>query len=215
MKAALENYSKEELIDLMTHIVRTYVVEGTLPLQGDEKPADEALGKLAGLSFPEVVMHLQMRLDHREWSHFSVSGNDVWVDNGSQRVSVTGRRAPQPAGRAASGPAPSQPAPPPDYAPPEPGRPRFSGPPQRPSQPSPSQPNPAPPAPAQPGPPAAPRPEASPFGADAGTSPPASTLPPGPELDTFPPPADPPESPDPFDDTDAEASERFGMLELD
>ena len=96
MKGALQKYSKDELIDLMTHIVKTYVVEGTLPLrtEGDDRRGEE---ELARLSFPQLVLHLQMRLDHREWSAFSVSGEDVWVSMGGQRINLTSRHtAPSP-----------------------------------------------------------------------------------------------------------------------
>lgn len=91
MKGALQKYSKDELVDLMTHIVKTYVVEGTLPLrtEGDDRRSEE---ELARLSFPQLLLHLQMRLDHREWSAFSVSGEDVWVSIGGQRLNLTSRQ---------------------------------------------------------------------------------------------------------------------------
>lgn len=95
MKVALEKYSKDELIDLMTHIVKTYVVEGILPLQ-PETPQQSGEEQLAKLSFPQLILHLQMRLDHREWSAFSVSGTDVWVAAGGNRVNVTGGQSPLP-----------------------------------------------------------------------------------------------------------------------
>lgn len=97
MKDALQKYSKDELIDLMTHIVKTYVVEGTLPLT-DAKTDRSGEEELARLSFPQLVLHLQMHLDHREFSAFSVSGNDVWVSMGNQRINLTTRQnAPAPA----------------------------------------------------------------------------------------------------------------------
>jgi len=163
MKAALEQYSKEELVDLLTHIVKTYVVEGTLPLKPDigVRTGDEHLAKLA---FPELILHLQLRLDHREWSLFSVSGEDVWVASGGQRMNLTGpdvspttRSTEQPP-RATSTPTP----PPPDLRRTEPPPPRH--------------------------------PEPAPAATEPGPQPSAE--------------------PEPFGD-DVEASERFGMLEID
>lgn len=112
MKTALQKYSKDELIDLMSHIVKTYVVEGTLPLRtdGEDRRGEE---ELARLSFPQLVLHLQMRLDHREWSAFSVSGEDVWVSIGGQRVNLTNRQT-APASAPPDEPPPNMPNEPPE-----------------------------------------------------------------------------------------------------
>ncbi|MCA9562470.1 MAG: hypothetical protein KC561_03230 [Myxococcales bacterium] len=95
MKSALEKYSKEELIDLMTHIVKTYVVEGTLPLKSEPSKKDGEEG-LAELSFTQLISHLQMRLDHKEWDFFSVSGGEVFVTVRGQRLALSDRPAPIP-----------------------------------------------------------------------------------------------------------------------
>jgi len=109
MKDALQKYSKDELIDLMTHIVKTYVVEGTLPLAPDSGATRSGEEELARLSFPQLVLHLQMHLDHREFSAFSVSGNDVWVSMGNQRINLTTRQnAPAPAPDPVPDPPPPQ-----------------------------------------------------------------------------------------------------------
>lgn len=182
MAEALEQYSKEELRDLLTHIVKTYVVEGTLPLKPEvgTVSGDERLAKL---TFPQLILHLQMRLDHREWSLFSVSGEDVWVTSGGQRINLTGRPssvphvsppAPEPAAEHAA-PLPPQPEPPIPAAPPMPTA------------------QPAAPAAASSAPPA---PEADPLALEGEDAQQAAR-----ELDPFEP--------------DVEASERFGMLEID
>ena len=109
MKAALEQYTKGELVDLLSHLVQIYVVEGALP----EKAAVKPMGKegedlFSRLSFPELILHLQMHLDHREWKQFSVSGDDVWVNAAGQRLNLTGRPEPIPpeaaSGREGEGP---------------------------------------------------------------------------------------------------------------
>jgi hypothetical protein len=113
MKEALEQYSKEELVDLLTHIVKTYVVEGTNPQKsgGTTRSGEE---HLATLSFTQVILHLQMHLDHREWSMFTVSGNNVWVSCAGQRLNLTGGPGPIP-----PVPARSELEPPPEGAPAE------------------------------------------------------------------------------------------------
>jgi hypothetical protein len=157
MKAALERYSKEELIDLMTHIVKTYVVEGTLPLK-PEVGARAGAEQLTSLSFPQLILHLQMQLDHREWAAFSVSGEDVWVASGGQRINLTNRPTSLPP---APPPAAEPQASPPPTAPPAGSR----G--ARPSTPTPSDDQPA----APPSPPARNRPgEPEPFSEDVQAS---------------------------------------------
>ena len=175
MAEALEQYSKEELRDLLTHIVKTYVVEGTLPLKpevgmvsGDER--------LAKLTFPQLVLHLQMRLDHREWSLFSVSGEDVWVTSGGQRINLTGRPSSVPQ---ASAVPPDQVAQPTAPLPPQPQPPIPAAPPMPTAQPT------------------APEPAADPLALEGEDARQAAQA----DLDPFEP--------------DVEASERFGMLEID
>lgn len=218
MKAALDRYSKEELVDLLTHIVKTYVVEGTLPLKPDvgQQQSD---AHLARLSFPELVLHLQMRLDHREWNQFSVSGDDVFVESGGQRISLTSRRSSLP-----TAPPPS--APPSNYTPASaPGQaenPQFAPNMQRAFGNLPAS---SPPAAQQPAAqqPAAQQATGQPTGQQARQAAPA----PAPQApasaaddrglndELFPPPSDPPESPEPFEDGGVDPTERFGMLELD
>ena len=97
MKAALEQYTNGELVDLLSHLVQIYVVEGALPEKANIKPLGKDGEDLFGrLSFPELILHLQMHLDHREWKQFSVSGDDVWVNVASQRLNLTGRPEPIP-----------------------------------------------------------------------------------------------------------------------
>jgi hypothetical protein len=201
MKVALQRYSKEELVDLLTHIVKTYVIEGTLPLETNAG-RQQSEAHLATLSFPELVLHLQMRLDHREWQQFSVSGDDVFVESGGQRLSLTSRRTALP--QAPSG----APSPPPASAPGQAANPQFAPNMQRAfgnlpaSTPPRTQPQGERPGPQQ----AAARPAPGPAPTPAQAAPPP---------ESFPPPSDPPESPEPFEDGGVDPTERFGMLELD
>lgn len=93
MRSALERYTKEELIDLMTHLVRVYVLEATPPLAPEtERP--RATEELAALTFPQLLLHLQMRLDHEELGRFRVSGDDVYVTLGAQEFHIDESPAP-------------------------------------------------------------------------------------------------------------------------
>lgn len=89
MRSALERYSKEELIDLMTHIIRVYVMEDTLPGTPDvHRP--QAPEELARLSFPQLLVRLQMMLQLDELARFRVSGDDVFVTIGDTELNFHG-----------------------------------------------------------------------------------------------------------------------------
>lgn len=74
---ALSRYEREQLIDILVHVFRTYVVEGAAlsttamaPTAGDD---------LSGLSFAQVIERLQLRLDLPELQLFEVQGGRVQV----------------------------------------------------------------------------------------------------------------------------------------
>ncbi|MBN1945106.1 MAG: hypothetical protein JW797_05485 [Bradymonadales bacterium] len=186
MKRALEVYSKEELIDLLTHLVKTYVVEGTLPLK-PEVSSHKGDEKLSGLTFPQLILHLQMHLEHREWAMFSVSGEDVWVASEGQRINLTGRQTPLPAAAPATQ---------------EPAREPAGG--YTPAPPRAARPEPSPPAPRS-----AP-PEAPPAAAPTPARPESE-----PKQEQAEQPAADREEGSLVISDDVEATERFGMLEFD
>jgi hypothetical protein len=78
IREALERYSREELIHILTHVYRQYVVEGSL---GTALPPPTALqaDELTGLSFAQVIERLQLRLDLPELQLFDVQGGRVSV----------------------------------------------------------------------------------------------------------------------------------------
>jgi len=89
MRAALERYSREEIIDLMTHILRVYVLEETSPFTPDVQQP-KAVEELARLTFPQLLLHLQMSLQHDELGLFRVSGNDIFVSLGEREFLLGG-----------------------------------------------------------------------------------------------------------------------------
>lgn len=85
MREAMEQYSREELMDLLSHIVRVYVVEGGSGAGVSMESAPQGLSQLRELSFAQLVLHLQMNLPHEELRRLHVSGSRVWVSSSEGR----------------------------------------------------------------------------------------------------------------------------------
>jgi hypothetical protein len=204
IRDAFADADRETLLDVLTFVLKEYVVEGPPPMLIHQA---EKLSDLQGASFAQLVTALQTRLDHPELAMFVVDGEQVSVRVGgvvqpllaSRQPLTPAAELPRPAvgvrvvettlsqrpPAAAAAPAPAAPAPPaqPAAAPPPARGLSIRG---RPS-------GDAAPAPA-PGPPAAP---AAPAPAPSGAAPAA-------------PASDKPESAGGDD-----AAARFSLLELD
>lgn len=89
MRAALERYTKDELVDLMTHFVRVYVLEENAPLTPEVAP-DSAPSELSRLSFAQLLVHLQMTLELEELDRFRVSGEQIYVTIGEEEFLIDG-----------------------------------------------------------------------------------------------------------------------------
>ena len=204
VREAFADADRETLLDVLTFVIKEYVVEGPPPMLVH---AVENMADLAGLSFAQLVTALQTRLDHAELSLFAVDGDQVSVRIGGAmhpllptrgapaaaelprpqagvRVVETNvtRQAPPPAAPAAPPPAATQrgSAPPPVRGLSMRGRPTGEG-----------------------GPPA-------PLGEMPAQTPPAQTPPAAPAA-----PAAQPATPDKPESSGDEASARFSLLELD
>jgi hypothetical protein len=125
VKEAFAEMDRETLLEILTFVVKEYVVEGPPPMLVHQT---ETLADLAGLSFAQLVTALQTRFDHAELQMFAVDGEQVSVRVGGVMHPLLASR--QPLHPAADLPRPAagvrvvettlqqRPAPPPAAAPP-------------------------------------------------------------------------------------------------
>jgi hypothetical protein len=112
IRVALDTYPREALVDILTYVFQTYVVEGAPTLHAAQP---ERLTELEGLPFPELMQALQARLDVPELALFDVQGGRVTLRSGGEAIPVSlspaDRRATSaPLAAAAPPPAPEEPA---------------------------------------------------------------------------------------------------------
>ncbi len=88
LREALDTYSREELADLLTHIVRVYVIEGNSSVSMDGQ-ASAGMQDMQNLSFAQVILRLQMSLPHEELRRLQVSGSRVWVESQGREIALT------------------------------------------------------------------------------------------------------------------------------
>ncbi|HEU4616322.1 MAG TPA: hypothetical protein VFS15_29690 [Kofleriaceae bacterium] len=194
VKEAFAEMDRDTLLEILTFVVKEYVVEGPPPMLVHQA---ETLSDLQGLSFAQLIAALQTRLDHPELAMFAVDGDQVSVRVGGVMQPLSATR--QPLAPAAELPRPAAGV-----------RVVETTLQQRPAQPS-------PPAAAQAAPGSAPPParglsvRGRPQG-DAASSPPAAA----PAQAATPPAQGQPAQPDKDKPEDAgDASSRFSLLELD
>ena len=211
VRDAFSDADRETLLDILTFVIKEYVVEGPPPMLIHQA---ETLADLRGASFAQLITAMQSRFDHPELAMFVVDGEQVGVriggvvqpllasrqpmggaaelprpSAGVRVVETTLTQRPQPAQQAQPQPAPAQPAaaPPPARGLSIRGRPSGGEAPAPAAQPA--------PAPAA----AAAQPGGAPAPAPSGAAPAASSGA----------PTDKPES------SGDDASARFSLLELD
>jgi len=191
VKDAFADADRETLLDILTFVIKEYVVEGPPPMLIHQA---ETLADLKGASFAQVISAMQTRFDHPELAMFVVDGEQVSVrvggvvqpllagrqpqdsaaelprpQAGVRVVETTLQQRPQPAPAA---PAPAASAPPPSRGISLRGQPASGGgggafgssggAPSRPAAPAPQPPAPQPPAATQPAAPPAPAQPAAP-----------------------------------------------------
>lgn len=196
VKDAFADASRETLLDVLTFVIKEYVVEGPPPMLVHQA---ENLADLKGASFATLISALQTRFDFPELAMFVVDGENVSVRVGGVVQPLVAARQPL-AGA----------APPPAAAPPQPGvRVVETAMQQRPPQQTPAAPREAPP-PAR-GLSVRGRPSGDEAGAPAPAQPPAPAAPqPG-----APQAAQGGDKGDKPDAAGDDASARFSLLELD
>jgi len=92
VKEAFAEMDRETLLDILTFVVKEYVVEGPPPMLVSQP---EALSDLAGLSFAQLIAALQTRLEHPELAMFAVDGEQVSVRVGGVMQPLVARPQPQ------------------------------------------------------------------------------------------------------------------------
>jgi hypothetical protein len=83
---------RETLLDILTFVLKEYVVEGPPPMLVHQA---ETLADLKNASFAQIISALQTRFDHPELQMFAVDGEQVSVRvGGVMQPLVAGRAAP-------------------------------------------------------------------------------------------------------------------------
>jgi hypothetical protein len=115
IRVALETYPREALVDILTYVFQAYVVEGAPTLHAQQP---ERITELEGLSFADLMIALQTRLDVPELALFDVAGGRVSLRSGGESIPVSL----SPADRRVSAAPLAPPAPPPAAPAEEPAR---------------------------------------------------------------------------------------------
>jgi hypothetical protein len=76
VKDAFADADKETLLEVLTFVVKEYVIEGPPPMLVHQA---EQLSDLKGASFAQIISALQTRFDHPELAMFVVDGESVGV----------------------------------------------------------------------------------------------------------------------------------------
>jgi len=102
VRDAFADADRDTLLDVLTFVLKEYVVEGPPPMLIHQA---ETLSDLQGASFAQLVAALQTRFDHPELAMFVVDGEQVGVRVGGVVQPLVGGR--QPMAPAAELPRPS------------------------------------------------------------------------------------------------------------
>lgn len=101
VKDAFGEMDRETLLEILTFVVKEYVVEGPPPMLVHQA---ETLADLQGLTFAQLIQALQTRFDHPELSMFAVDGDQVSVRVGGVMQPLLAARQPMGAQPAAAPP---------------------------------------------------------------------------------------------------------------
>jgi hypothetical protein len=91
VRDAFADADRETLLDVLTFVIKEYVVEGPPPMLIHQA---ETLSDLQGTSFAQLVTALQTRFDHPELAMFVVDGEQVGVRVGGSVQPLVGQRTP-------------------------------------------------------------------------------------------------------------------------
>jgi hypothetical protein len=99
VKDALADSDRDALLEMLTFLIKEYVVDGPPPMLVHQT---ENIADLGRLSFAQLITALQTRLDVPELALFVVDGEQVSVRVGGAMHALTGRGAAAAAAAAAS-----------------------------------------------------------------------------------------------------------------
>ncbi len=91
VRDAFADADRETLLDVLSFVVKEYVVDGPPPMMIHQV---ETLGDLASLSFAQLIAALQTRFEHPELAMFAVDGEHVSVRVGGVMQPLVASRAP-------------------------------------------------------------------------------------------------------------------------
>src|SRR6185436_339836 len=91
VKDAFADADRETLLEVLTFVIKEYVVEGPPPMLIHQA---ETLSDLQGASFAQLITALQTRFDHPELAMFVVDGEQVGVRVGGVIQPLIGQRTP-------------------------------------------------------------------------------------------------------------------------
>lgn len=94
VKDALADSDRDALLEMLTFLIKEYIVDGPPPMLVHQT---ENVADLGRLSFAQLITALQTRLDVPELSLFVVDGEQVSVRVGGAMHPLTGRAAAAPA----------------------------------------------------------------------------------------------------------------------
>jgi len=93
VKDAFSEMDRDALLEILTFVVKEYVVEGPPPMLVHQA---ETLGDLKNLSFAQLITSLQTRFDFPELAMFVVDGDQVGVRIGGVVQPLLAQRQPPP-----------------------------------------------------------------------------------------------------------------------
>ena len=91
VKEAFAEMDRETLLEILTFVIKEYVVEGPPPMLVHQT---ETLADLQGLTFAQLIAALQTRFDFPELAMFAVDGNQVSVRVGGVMQPLSAQRQP-------------------------------------------------------------------------------------------------------------------------
>lgn len=91
VKEAFGDMDRETLLDILTFVLKEYVVEGPPPMLIHQA---ETLADLRNASFAQIILALQTRFDHPELQMFTVDGDQVSVRVGGVMQPLLAARQP-------------------------------------------------------------------------------------------------------------------------